>query len=50
MLTEKFSPSFTFGYEATILKVKHKLQALCMLKDDGLYNAKNELLGYYSNN
>jgi hypothetical protein len=50
MLTEKFAPSFTFGYEATILKVKHKLQALCMLKDDGLYNAKNELLGYYSNN
>lgn len=50
MLTEKFSPSFTFGYEATILKVKHKLQALCMLNDDGLFKAKNELLGYYSNN
>jgi len=45
MISEKFSPSFTFVRERTILKVKYKLQALCILNDDGLYKAKTELIG-----
>jgi hypothetical protein len=32
----KWNPSFSFGYESTILKVKHRLMALCELLDDGL--------------
>jgi hypothetical protein len=48
-LTKKFGPSFTFGYESSVLKVKHRIQAICILRDDGLFNAKKELTGnaYY---